>query len=123
MLMDPVRKYCQLRTVPDDFNPQDMVLSSFSMAGNRQVLNPEMAREVRLMQVTKGKLSLAKRKQLLKSIQDLCQGLPIHVIEEIDVTNEEYEAGFMTLNSTNVSHRVKRSCWITCDDTSDRFES
>jgi hypothetical protein len=108
ILMDPVRRYCQLKEVPAYFDPKDFVINSFHTTANNEVLSPERATEVQLIEIIKGKLSMIRRKELLKSIQDLCQDMPIFEVEEIDASGVEDENGFVTLNATHTNHVRKR---------------
>jgi len=125
LLMDPLRRLCQLSSVPDNFDPESMVLSSFSMAGSGEVLTPQMAREVFQLRVNRGRLPLSKRLQLIKPMQKLCQGLPINIVENIEVSGEEYARNSFNLNMTNINaRRSKRTPGtpgiIRCDNLADQ---
>jgi len=122
LLMDPLRRLCQLSSVPDNFDPESMVLSSFSMAGSGEVLTPQMAREVFQLRVNRGRLPLSKRLQLIKPMQKLCQGLPINIVENIEVSGEEYARKSFNLNMTNTNaRRSKRNTGIIeCDNLADK---
>jgi len=110
ILMDPVRKLCKLYTLEDSFDPMAQIVSFFTTSSTGVVLTPEAAKEVYRLSLDEEEITKEQREQLLPSMQELCEGLPITRVEEIDVTKEEYESGSLDIfNSTIANHRNKRS--------------
>ena len=117
--MDPVRKLCKLYTLEDSFDPMAQIVSFFTTSTTGVVLTPEAAKEVYRLSLDEEEITKEQREQLLPSMQELCEGLPITRVEEIDVTKEEYVSGSLDIfNSTIANHRNKRSFgqgFFSCD--------
>ena len=113
MLFDPMRNICMTSTIQLNFNPHVELLSSLAMNGS--LITPQKAKEVYRLRQYMGPMSFAERNTLIPAMQKLCQGIPIMRVRNVDVNQEEFEAGRIDIfNGTVFSSRRKRFAIVTC---------
>jgi len=116
---------CLIRSAPAGFKPKANALGAFEASTNNETLTPEQAKVTSYIDFRMGKLSQSQRGALLESMQMLCEGLDIVRINQIQVSDEEFDdiSHPIVVNATlgQDHHRFKRSferTFSVCDTSS-----
>jgi hypothetical protein len=124
MFEDRHGKQCLIRSAPAGFQPEANALGAFAVSANKETLTPGRATVIRNIDYRKGKISQRQRMALLESMQNLCEGIDIVEIEQIQVSEEEFMARTVSpfLNNTlgHPHQRSKRTATFSVCDTSSK---
>merc|ERR1712038_1442759 len=100
----PEKNVCNLKSVPENFDPEMAMVHFYSLSANNKTVTPEDAIPVFQLNHNKGPVSMKKRMSLLKSMQTLCKNVVINEIVSIRVSEREFQ-----LNSIDPSQRFSNS--------------
>jgi len=100
----PEKNVCNLKSVPEAFDPELAMVHFYSLSANNKTITPEDAVPVFQLNHNKGPVSTKKRMSLLKSMQTLCKNLVINEIVSITVSEREFQQ-----NSIDPSQRFSNS--------------
>lgn len=112
---------CEITALGSDTDPLEIYQGSMKMHDRNLTISPENATVKQYLTMENGHISEEERANLIPTMRRLCEGMPITRMEQIAVTKEEYEQGFVNPgerftnnNSTNVHDRHKRSFGCRC---------
>jgi len=100
----PEKNICNLKSVPEAFDPELAVIQFYSLSANNKTITPKDAVPVFQLNRNKGPVSIKKRMSLLKSMQTLCKNVVINEIVTIKVSEREFQ-----LNSIDPSQHSSNS--------------
>merc|ERR1739845_91059 len=100
----PEKNVCNLKSVPEAFDPELAMVHFYSLSANNKTITPEDAVPVFQLNHNKGPVSTRKRMSLLKSMQTLCKNVVINEIVSITVSEREFQQ-----NSIDPSQRFSNS--------------
>merc|ERR1711874_47612 len=86
----PEKNICNLKSVPEAFDPELAVIQFYSLSANNKTITPKDAVPVFQLNRNKGPVSIKKRMSLLKSMQTLCNNVVINEIVTIKVSEREF---------------------------------
>lgn len=118
---DPEARICNLKSVPEDYDPDLAVIHAFSLSANNKTITPEDAVPVFQLNYHKGPISAERRRGLLESMQTLCKDVVINEIESIRVSEEEFlQRSFDPSLHSNSTRVKRRGEFFTCRQVNDR---
>merc|ERR1711953_1210757 len=101
-------KICLLSSSPVGYNPELSVMKTFSTSANNITVSTENVRTTFQLDYFKGNISEERRAGLLEAMQTLCKDVDIEEIEEITVSEAEFNRQSVDPTHSDSSKRVKR---------------